>query len=144
MAFELRLPDIGEGVAEGEIVRWLVAEGASVKEDDLLVEVLTDKANIEIPSPLNGVLARILAKPGQIVKVGEVIALIEAAGAIPTSPATPSRAPAGALLATPVVRKLAKDLGVDLSKVTGTGPGGKAGSRKVLISRSCRSSSRRS
>src|SRR3989304_1443601 len=124
MAFELRLPDIGEGVAEGEIVRWLVAEGASVKEDDLLVEVLTDKANIEIPSPLNGVLARILAKPGQIVKVGEVIALIEAAGAIPTSPATPSRAPAGALLATPVVRKLAKDLGVDLSKVTGTGPGG--------------------
>ncbi|OGP81141.1 MAG: hypothetical protein A2Z13_08150 [Deltaproteobacteria bacterium RBG_16_64_85] len=125
MAFELRLPDIGEGVAEGEIVRWLVAEGASVKEDDLLVEVLTDKANIEIPSPLNGVLARILAKPGQIVKVGEVIALIEAAGAIPTSPATPSRAPAGALLATPVVRKLAKDLGVDLSKVTGTGPGGR-------------------
>jgi pyruvate dehydrogenase E2 component (dihydrolipoamide acetyltransferase) len=125
MAFELRLPDIGEGVAEGEIVRWLVAEGASVKEDDLLVEVLTDKANMEIPSPLTGVLARILAKPGQIVKVGEVIALIEAAGAIPTSPATPSRAPAGEVLATPVVRKLAKDLGVDLSKVTGTGPGGR-------------------
>jgi len=110
MAFELRLPDIGEGVAEGEIVRWLVDEGASVKEDDLLVEVLTDKANMEIPSPLDGVLARILAKPGQIVKVGEVIALIAAAGEV---------------LATPVVRKLAKDLGVDLSKVTGTGPGGR-------------------
>jgi pyruvate dehydrogenase E2 component (dihydrolipoamide acetyltransferase) len=125
MAFELRLPDIGEGVAEGEIVRWLVAEGASVKEDDLLVEVLTDKANMEIPSPLNGVLARILAKPGQNVKTGEVIALIEAAGAIPASPATPSRAPGDEVLATPVVRKLARDLGVDLSKVTGTGPGGR-------------------
>ena len=49
MAFELRLPDVGEGVAEGEIVRWLAAEGAAVREDDLLVEVLTDKANMEIP-----------------------------------------------------------------------------------------------
>ena len=81
MAFELRLPDIGEGVAEGEIVRWLVAEGATVREDDLLVEVLTDKANIEIPSPVNGVLAKILAQSGRTVKVGEVIALIETAGA---------------------------------------------------------------
>jgi len=125
MTFELRLPDVGEGVAEGEIVRWLVAEGASVKEDDLLVEVLTDKANVEIPSPVTGVLSRILAQPGQNVKVGEVIALIAAAGAVPTPPATPHRAQAGEVLATPVARKLAKDLGVDLSKVTGTGPGGR-------------------
>src|SRR5512134_2883652 len=90
MAFELRLPDIGEGVAEGEIVRWLVAEGATVKEDDLLVEVLTDKADIEIPSPVDGVLAKILAQPGQTVKVGAVIALIEKAGA-PTQPAGPEK-----------------------------------------------------
>jgi pyruvate dehydrogenase E2 component (dihydrolipoamide acetyltransferase) len=119
MSFELRLPDIGEGVAEGEIVRWLVAEGASVREDDLLVEVLTDKANIEIPSPVNGVLARILAQSGQIVKVGEVIALIGTAGEA---------------LATPVVRKLAKDLGVDLSKIPGTGPGGRVTGEDVRAS----------
>src|SRR5512134_1046039 len=132
MAFELRLPDIGEGVAEGEIVRWLVAEGAPVREDDLLVEVLTDKANIEIPSPVHGVLAKILAQSGRTVKVGEVIALIETAGDVPAPsapekkealtpvPGKPSpsgepslRGPSGEALATPVVRKLAKDLGVD-------------------------------
>src|SRR5512145_2859316 len=93
LAFELKLPDVGEGVAEGEIVRWLVAEGAAVKEDDLLVEVLTDKASIEIPSPVTGVLARILAGPGQVVKVGETIAVIEAAGAVAGPPA--EKAPPG-------------------------------------------------
>ncbi len=151
MTFEIRLPDVGEGVAEGEIVRWLVAEGAAVKEDDLLVEVLTDKANIEIPSPVNGTLTKILAAPGQVVKVGETIALIEAAGAVPGPPAkkeppavppgkpaptgeTPGRpSPAGGgappagrdVLATPVARKLARDLGVDIAGVAGTGPGGR-------------------
>jgi pyruvate dehydrogenase E2 component (dihydrolipoamide acetyltransferase) len=145
MVFELRLPDVGEGVAEGEIVRWLVGEGATVKEDDLLVEVLTDKANVEIPSPVSGVLARILAQAGQTVKVGEVVALIETSGTVPASPApgkkdvpapghgepvppgkaAPPHRPAAEVLAIPVVRKLAKDLGVDLSKVAGTGPGGR-------------------
>jgi len=118
MSIELKLPDVGEGIAEGEIVRWLVAEGAQVKEDDLLVEILTDKANIEIPSPVSGTLLRILAKSGQVVKVGEPIALIE--------PATVKSAGAGGeVLATPVVRKLAKDLGVELSALAGSGPGGR-------------------
>jgi pyruvate dehydrogenase E2 component (dihydrolipoamide acetyltransferase) len=153
MAFELRLPDVGEGVAEGEIVRWLVAEGAPVREDDLLVEVLTDKANIEIPSPVNGVLAKILAESGRTVKVGEVIALIETAGAVPEPssqekkeasaplPGKPvpsgeaaSRGPAGEALATPVVRKLARDLGVDLSRISGTGPGGRVTEEDVRAS----------
>jgi pyruvate dehydrogenase E2 component (dihydrolipoamide acetyltransferase) len=148
LAFELKLPDVGEGVAEGEIVRWLVAEGTAVREDDLLVEVLTDKADIEIPSPVTGVLARILAAPGQVVKVGETIALIEAADAVPDEgmppagppgkpapsgeppgsahPATsPPPAPARDVLATPVARKLARDLGVDIGRVAGTGPGGR-------------------
>ncbi len=151
MAIELKLPDVGEGVAEGEIVRWLVAEGAAVKEDDLLVEVLTDKAAIEIPSPAAGVLTRILASPGRIVKVGEAIALIEPSSAAPPSPGgekphgappgkpsgageTPAKPPsAGAaappagrdVLATPVARKAARDLGVDISRVAGTGPGGR-------------------
>src|SRR5512141_925191 len=149
MPFELKLPDVGEGIAEGEIVRWLVAEGAAVKEDDLLVEILTDKANIELPSPVSGTFLKILAQPGQIVKVGEPIALIEpAAGqaaaryAIPPSdrpvsvsreaiepgPGSPSGKAAGSggeVLATPIVRKLAKDLGLELGAVRGSGPGGR-------------------
>jgi pyruvate/2-oxoglutarate dehydrogenase complex dihydrolipoamide acyltransferase (E2) component len=142
---ELKLPDVGEGVAEGEVVRWLVAEGAHVKEDDPLVEILTDKANIELPSPVDGVFLKILAQPGQVVKVGEPIALIEpAAGHSVTTPSAPpvlpqrggtgiepgpspkiAAAPGGDVLATPVVRKLAKDLGVDLGGVPGSGPGGR-------------------
>lgn len=150
MPFELRLPDVGEGIAEGEVVRWLVAEGAAVKEDDPLVEILTDKANVEIPSPVTGTVVKILAAPGQIVKVGELLALIEpAAGQAaavhhvtassdrPTttpreatepgqgSPPKRAGAPGSDVLATPVVRKLAKDLGVDLGDVPGTGPGGR-------------------
>jgi pyruvate/2-oxoglutarate dehydrogenase complex dihydrolipoamide acyltransferase (E2) component len=150
MPIELKLPDVGEGIAEGEVVRWLVAEGAAVKEDDPLVEILTDKANVEIPSPVSGTVMKILAVPGQLVKVGELLALIEpAAGpsagahhvtASPDHPpsvsrkamepgqATPSGKAAGAggeVLATPVVRKLAKDLGVELSALVGSGPGGR-------------------
>jgi hypothetical protein len=64
--FELRLPDIGEGIAEGEIVAWLVAEGTPVKEDDLLVEILTDKAAMEMPSPVTGILVRIVARGGKV------------------------------------------------------------------------------
>ena len=150
MPIELRLPDVGEGIAEGEVVRWLVAEGAQVREDDPLVEILTDKANVEIPSPVRGTLLKILAAPGQVVKVGEPLALIEpAAGETagvgrvaasadrpasvpreakdpgPGSPPKRSGAPGGGALATPVVRKLAKDLGVDLGSVPGTGAGGR-------------------
>jgi pyruvate dehydrogenase E2 component (dihydrolipoamide acetyltransferase) len=149
MPIELKLPDVGEGIAEGEVVRWLVAEGAQVKEDDLLVEILTDKANIELPSPLSGTVVKIVAQPGQVVNVGGLLALIEpppgraAAYSVPASPGSPASAPgegvvagegpppkgagspAGDVLATPVVRKLAKDLGVDLGAVPGNGPGGR-------------------
>jgi pyruvate dehydrogenase E2 component (dihydrolipoamide acetyltransferase) len=150
MAFELRLPDVGEGVAEGEIVRWLVPEGATVKEDDPLVEVLTDKADMEIPSPVSGVLSRILAKAGQAVKVGEAIALIdtaedavgpvvagkeEVAHASPPQTAAPKLREVprqeGDVLATPAVRRMAKDLGVDLSEVAGSGPGGRVNEEDV-------------
>lgn len=150
MPIELKLPDVGEGIAEGEVVRWLVAEGAAVKEDDLLVEILTDKANVELPSPVSGTLLKILASPGQMVKVGETIALIEpesghavAAQPVAASSDRPASVPPDALkpgrgsssreaaggggevLATPVVRKLAKDLGVELGAVPGSGTGGR-------------------
>lgn len=120
MPMELKLPDMGEGIAEGEVVRWLVAEGARVKEDDLLVEVLTDKANVEIPSPVSGTLVKIVAPPGRMLKVGETLAVIEPAG----DAAVPGAAPAGAP-ATPAVRKMAKDLGLDLDSLPGSGPGGR-------------------
>jgi pyruvate dehydrogenase E2 component (dihydrolipoamide acetyltransferase) len=150
MPIELKLPDVGEGIAEGEIVRWLVAEGAEVKEDDPLVEILTDKANVEIPSPVTGTILKILAQPGQVVKVGGLLALIEPAagesgtvahvaassdqpasvpreGKEPGQGSPPKRAgsPGGGVLATPVVRKLAKDLGVELGEVPGSGTGGR-------------------
>ena len=149
MPIELKLPDVGEGIAEGEVVRWLVAAGDKVKEDDPLVEILTDKANIEIPSPVTGTVVAILAAPGQIVKVGGPLVLIEpAAGqAVSTHPIAPvpdsarlptgktglmedplsakSRPASGDVLAIPVVRKLAKDLGVALENVPGSGPGGR-------------------
>lgn len=139
MDFELALPDMGEGIAKGEVVAWLVAEGAAVKEDDLLVEVLTDKAAMEIPSPVTGTLKRIVAAPGQVVKVGELLAVIEIPEERP-GPAPPGRGPTppppppetgargperGEVLAVPAVRKLAQDLGVELSAVEGTGPGGR-------------------
>ncbi|MGA7104241.1 MAG: dihydrolipoamide acetyltransferase family protein [Candidatus Deferrimicrobiaceae bacterium] len=124
MEFELRLPDIGEGVAEGEIVRWLVAEGAPIKEDDLLVEILTDKAAMEMPSPVTGILAKIVAQPGQVVPVGAVLAVIEVAPGESLAPPEPS-SPGGDVLAVPAVRRLARDLGVEISAVSGTGPQGR-------------------
>ena len=128
MEFELRLPDVGEGIAEGEIVRWLVSEGDRVAEDDLLVEVLTDKANVEIPSPVSGTVSRIVAQPGQVVKVGEVMAVLEVVAPSKTPAAPPDR---GEALAVPAVRKLARDLGVELSSVRGTGQGGRVTERDV-------------
>src|SRR6059058_4715224 len=80
MAFEFRLPDIGEGVVEGEIVRWLVKEGEPIAEDQPMVEVMTDKATVEIPSPRAGTVARILVGEGKICKVGQAMLAIEESG----------------------------------------------------------------
>lgn len=131
--YEFKLPDVGEGVAEGEVLKWLVSEGDFVNEDQPLVEVMTDKVNVEIASPKSGKIAKILAKAGQIVKVGTSIVVFdidvelgpqkqsaEAAPAMATSTPKFSQSEAG-VLATPATRKLANELGVDLSTVTGTG-----------------------
>ncbi|HEV2316670.1 MAG TPA: dihydrolipoamide acetyltransferase family protein [Thermoplasmata archaeon] len=80
MAFEFKLPDIGEGVAEGEVVKWYVKEGDAIAEDAPLVSVLTDKANVEIPSPRAGRISKIHAQEGQKVKVGGLLVTIETAG----------------------------------------------------------------
>jgi Pyruvate/2-oxoglutarate dehydrogenase complex, dihydrolipoamide acyltransferase (E2) component, and related enzymes len=139
---DLRLPEIGEGVTEAEIVRWLVKEGDHVKKFQPIVEVTTVKVNIEVPSPVEGRIAKILAKEGEVVKVGQVIAVIEEVGA-PAEELVPERAerpvaaqrveevvvraerPKREVLASPAVRRLARELGVPLEEVEGTGPGGR-------------------
>ena len=97
MVFEFKLPDIAEGVHEGEIVQWHVKEGQAVKEDQDMVEVMTDKATVMIKSPKTGTIASLKAKEGQTVKVGDVIITIDVAGQGPTqgqAHATPAAKPA--------------------------------------------------
>jgi pyruvate dehydrogenase E2 component (dihydrolipoamide acetyltransferase) len=149
MVFEFHLPDIGEGVAEGEVVKWLVKEGAEVKENQPLVEIMTDKVNVEIPSPKKGTVLKLMAKEGEVVKVGQVLLVIGEKGEQARTPSQepaklsiPAPATVGVpqpvslgtvsvsrkppeILATPATRKLARDLGVDFSLVQGTGPGGR-------------------
>ena len=125
MAYEFKLPDLGEGLTEGEISRWLVAEGQVIAEDDPLVEVQTDKTTVEIPSPAAGPVARILAQEGDVVPVGTVIVVI-GDGAAPAPVENQETAPPPPRVqATPLVRKIAQELGVDLATVTGSGPGGR-------------------
>lgn len=148
MALEFRLPDIGEGVVEGEIIKWLVNEGDTLREDQPMVEVMTDKATVEIPSPKAGRVAKLMVPAGQLCAVGQVMVVIETAGnaaahAAPAAPAAShspvaaasapaavvtAAAPAGKggkVLATPATRQLARNLGIDLCTVGGTGPNGR-------------------
>ncbi len=147
MAFEFKLPDIGEGVAEAEIVKWMVAEGDVVVEDQPLVEVLTDKATVEIPSPRAGRIAKLGAVEGATLPVGSVLVTIEVAGEGAAPPVAahvpadyeaavdvaeaahagvaPPAAPAARVEAVPAARLLAKESGLDLSTVPGTGPNGR-------------------
>jgi pyruvate/2-oxoglutarate dehydrogenase complex dihydrolipoamide acyltransferase (E2) component len=143
VAFEFRLPDLGEGLTEAEIARWLVAEGDEVHEDQPLVEVQTDKTTVEIPSPRGGTVLKVLVGEGDVAPVGAVLVVIGEEGeqllrAVET-PETGDRDadqseplvsvvppdPAEAVRATPAVRRLAKELGVPLSDVTPSGPDGR-------------------
>ena len=132
MAYEFKLPDLGEGLTEGEIARWLVAEGQELAEDDPLVEIATDKTTVEIPSPAAGRVAKILVGEGEVVPVGTVLVVIGDDGAEPAEqavPAPPKRESVGStqarVQATPVVRRIAQELGIDLAQLSGTGPNGR-------------------
>jgi pyruvate/2-oxoglutarate dehydrogenase complex dihydrolipoamide acyltransferase (E2) component len=114
MSYEFKLPDLGEGLTEGEIARWLVAEGDEIGEDQPLVEIATDKTTVEIPSPAAGKVVQILVGEGEVVPVGTLLVVIGG-----------DEAPRAAPQATPVVRRIAKDLGVALDSVRGTGLGGR-------------------
>jgi pyruvate/2-oxoglutarate dehydrogenase complex dihydrolipoamide acyltransferase (E2) component len=142
MANAFRLPDLGEGLTEGEVARWLVSEGQEIREDDPLVEIQTDKATVDIPSPYEGTVLRILVAEGAVVPVGTELVLIGESGETVATPAaaepsdTVSRGESAAtretasdrparVQATPVVRRIAQELGVDLAAVEGTGPEGR-------------------
>lgn len=139
---EFKLPDLGEGLTEGEIVRWLVSEGQEISEDDPLVEISTDKTTVEIPSPYAGRVTTIHVGEGEVVPVGTVLVTFsdgsestanadaieepsvaaETVSPVPTRQSPPdSRAQ---VRATPLVRRIASELGVDLATVVGTGPSG--------------------
>src|SRR5437660_523706 len=129
MSRAFALPDLGEGLTEAQIVRVLVREGDLIGEDTPLLEVETDKAQVEIPSPRAGRVEKIHVEPGQTVKVGEVLVTF-ADGALDRPGAAPPGAPArpaagGPVPAAPATRRLARELGVDLRAVAGTGPGGR-------------------
>ncbi len=138
MAYELSLPDIGEGLTEAEVVRWLAGPGDEVTANEPLVEIETDKAIVEIPAPQSGLLLHQGAPPGTVIHVGDLLAVIGAAGEtwnppdVAAAATVPATAPleaaatvtAGKARAVPLVRKLARELGVDLDSVTGTGSNG--------------------
>ncbi len=139
-----KLPDIGEGVQEGEVVKWNVKQGDMVHKDDIIVEVMTDKVTVQIPSPFEGKVMKIYFKEGEIAKVGS--ALLDIGGSsvdkesqppqpqervnkeeppIATAKEGGEEGSSSAVLAPPAVRKLAREKGIDLSKVKGSGPGGR-------------------
>ena len=126
MAYEFKLPDLGEGLTEGEVARWLVAVGDEVAEDQPLVEIQTDKTTVEIPSPAAGKVAQILVEEGKVVPVGTVLVVIGEDGAAPAvEKSAPKQEAPRKARATPLVRRLAQELGVDIESLAGTGPQGR-------------------
>ena len=149
MAQEFRLPDLGEGITEAQIIKVLIKEGDRVEEDQSLFEVETDKAAVEIPSPVAGVATIVHISSGQNVNVGDVMVTFDGtngdtpapaktaaspsappAAAAPAAPATTERQPATTATrtktpASPAVRKLARQMGVDIDSIVATGPGGR-------------------
>ena len=165
MAFEFRLPDIGEGIHEGEIVQWFVKPGQEVKEDDILAEVQNDKAVVEIPSPVDGTILEVLVEEGTLTTVGTVLLKIDAPGyedlqlkghhdeeeeeeetpakeeapvkeeTVETSKASEIVEPSNTskrVIALPSVRKFAREQGVDISVVEGTGKNGRVTKEDIL------------
>ena len=149
--YEFLLPDVGEGLREGEVVKWHVAPGDTVNADQIIVDVETDKAIVEIPSPVSGTIVSLGGQPNDVLPIGAVLAVIATGGAapapseqspeapaesieVPQAPApgssppgrgtAPASKPVGRALASPATRKLARTLGIDLTLIRGTGSRG--------------------
>lgn len=153
-----KLPDLGEGLTEGEVARWLVSEGQEIGEDDPLVEIQTDKATVEIPSPFAGTVLRILVAEGELVPVGATLVVIGEPGEeteralesafaseaprdresqdVATAGSATRSAP-GRVQATPLVRRIAAELGVELNALAGSGPGGRITEEDVRAAAGC-------
>ncbi|WP_413575709.1 2-oxo acid dehydrogenase subunit E2 [Bdellovibrio sp. HCB290] len=163
-AQDVKLPELGEGVTEGELVKWLVKSGDSVKADQAIAEVLTDKATVEVPTPVAGVVGELKFKAGDVVKVGSTMITLTGAGggaaAAPAAPAPQASATAAApaakaaapvatssaatangifppvadskVLATPATRRLARETGVDINGLSGSGLAGRVTREDVL------------
>ena len=151
--YEFKLPDLGEGIHEGEILKWHVKEGDQIKEDETLVEIETDKAAVDIPSPAGGKVVKLNGAVGDIVNVGNVIAVIDdGAGAAVAAPAEkaeikeekPAKVIAKPVIelpeptgrpvpAAPATRRLAREMGVDINRVHGTGPAGRVTPEDVQL-----------
>ena len=156
--FAFKLPDIGEGVVEGEVVEWMVGVGDSVKEDDPILSVMTDKATVEIPSPVDGIVKSLVGEPGTILAVGQPCIEFETEGGntveekeeevpdvsenepepemeqvvakeetkpVPKSTPVVVAAPGARPLASPAVRQRARESGIDLTSLSGSGPAGR-------------------
>ena len=163
MATDVKLPELGEGVTEGELVKWLVKIGDSIKPDQPVAEVMTDKATVEVPSPVSGTVKELKFKVGDVIKVESTILVLDGAGAsapapIPAAPkaeAPKAAAPAPAaapvttqsvattisppvadskVLATPSTRRLAREMNVDINNVSGTGLAGRVTREDVMTS----------
>lgn len=151
--FEFKLPDLGEGVQEGELVKWHVKEGDLVKEDQVLAEVMTDKATVTVPSPKAGRVLKVHGKEGDMAKVHQLLvtmdiegeAPVQAAGhgahgaaEAPAAPAAPVAARSDSakaetkVLATPVTRRMAREHGLNLADIPGTGPQGRVTKADVM------------
>lgn len=167
MATDVKLPELGEGVTEGELVKWTVKVGDVVKADQTVAEIMTDKATVEVPSPVAGVVKELKFKKGEIIKVESVILTLAGAGNVASStgtsaptanghanghaakPAAPTPAPAAMtaaatsggiyppvaesrVLATPATRRLAREMGVDINGLSGSGLAGRVTREDVL------------
>jgi 2-oxoglutarate dehydrogenase E2 component (dihydrolipoamide succinyltransferase) len=148
MATEVKLPDLGEGVEEASISRWLVKEGDTVKAGDPILEVATDKVDTEMPAPVSGKILKINVRENEIATANSVLAIIGAEGesaerasvaatngVAPHSVEKPQSTPAvddQDLKVTPVAKRVAADRGVSLSGIAGTGPGGQITKEDVL------------
>lgn len=161
--FEFKLPDLGEGVVEGEIVKWLVKPGDVVAEDQPLAELMTDKATVSVPAPHKGKVVKVHGQEGDMAKVHHVLVTLEVEGDVPAAEATPAHAAPGAgsdqtiaqaedagrawehprttppkgesaqkILATPVTRRMAREHGLDLAGIPGSGPQGRVTKADVM------------
>jgi len=154
--YEFKLPDIGEGVVEGEIVKWLVKAGENVAEDQPLVEVMTDKATVTIPSPRRGVVLQTHGSEGDIAKVHQVLVTLDVGAGGPSAAASESKpalgggnksqpvsarrdaaetnggSQGGKVLATPVTRRMAREHGLQIEQIVGSGPQGRVTKADVM------------